>query len=127
MQKHCRILVVDDDPAVRRALGRVFRSAGYEAEFAISVADGLEKLDGHRLVLLDLQLPDGLGTVLLQKIRREARPIRVAVYSGLVDAPEVVKMSGETPDAIFRKPIDFDELLAWVVDVKGCISQETPS
>ena len=110
----CRILVVEDDPAIRRALERVFRSAGYQAEFAINLQDGLAKLNGQHIVLLDLQLPDGLGTVLLQKIRREARPIRVAIYSGLIDAPAIVKACGETPDAIFQKPIDFDELLAWL-------------
>jgi DNA-binding response OmpR family regulator len=112
----CRILVVEDDPAIRRALGRVFRSAGYEAEFAINVQDGLAKLNGHHVVLLDLQLPDGLGTILLQRIRRENRPARVAIYSGLIDALAIVKASGETPDAIFQKPVDFDQLLAWLTE-----------
>lgn len=110
----CRILVVEDDPAIRRALERVFRSAGYEAEFANNLHDGHAMLNGHHVVLLDLQLPDGLGTTLLQKIRQEKRPIRVAIYSGLIDAPEIVKASGETADAIFQKPMDFDQLLAWL-------------
>jgi DNA-binding NtrC family response regulator len=114
-----RVLIVEDDPSVRRALGRVFRSAAYDVEFAITLQDGLAKLNGHDVVLVDLQLPDGCGTTLLQKIRREARPIRVAIYSGLIDAPAIVKACGETPDALFQKPVDFDHLLSWLTEVKG--------
>jgi DNA-binding response OmpR family regulator len=109
-----RALVVEDDASVRRALGRVFRSADYDVEFASNLQDGLAKLNGHHVVLVDLQLPDGCGTSLLQKIRGEARPVRVAVYSGLIDAAAVVKASGVTPDAIFQKPVDFDQLLKWL-------------
>jgi DNA-binding response OmpR family regulator len=119
--ENLRILVVEDDPAVRRALERLFQSAGYHAEFAISLEEGFAKLNGHHVVLLDLQLPDGLGTTLLQKIRRQPRPIRVAIYSGMTDASAVVKACGETPDAIFQKPIDFNDVLAWIIEVTGSI------
>jgi two-component system OmpR family response regulator len=114
----CRILVVEDDSGVRRALDRVFRSAGYDAEYAVNLAEGLAKLNGHHFVLLDLELPDGSGTTLLRKIRAEARPIRVAIYSGVLDAAEIVKASGESPDAIFQKPIEFDELIAWLAEME---------
>jgi DNA-binding response OmpR family regulator len=117
--EHPRVLIVEDDPSIRRALGRVFRSAGHDAQFATTLQDGLAKLNGHRVVLVDLQLPDGCGTTLLQKIRHEARPIRVAIYSGLIDAAAIVRASGETPDAIFQKPVDFDQLLAWLTQVKA--------
>ena len=120
----CRILVVEDDPSVRRALERVFRGAGYQAEFAINLQDGLAKLNEHHVVvLLDLHLSDGCGTTLLLRIRREARPTRVAIYSGLIDAPAIVKACGETPDAIFQKPVDFDQLLAWLTEVQASIRQ----
>ena len=113
-----RILVVEDDPSVRRALDRVFRSLGYDAEYAVTLAEGMAKLNGQQFALLDLELPDGSGTELLQKIRAERRPIRVAIYSGLFDAPQIVKACGETPDAIFQKPVEFEELLAWLAEME---------
>ena len=112
-----RILVVEDDPSVRRALDRVFRSLGYDAEYAVTLAEGMAKLNGQQFALLDLELPDGSGTTLLQKIRAERCPIRVAIYSGLFDAAQIVKACGETPDAIFQKPMEFEELLAWLAEM----------
>ena len=114
MSAVCRVLVVDDDPSVRRALERAFRIAGYNVDFAINLREGLEKLNGHQVALVDLDLPDGQGTALLLKIRQEARPTRVAIYSGLLNAEAIVAACGERPDALFKKPMEFDQLLEWV-------------
>ncbi len=46
------------------------------------------------------------------------RPFHVAIYSGLLDAPEIVRTCGETPDAFFRKPDDLDRLVEWLVEAK---------
>src|SRR5262245_25817123 len=111
----CRkILIVDDDPSIRRAFERAFRISGYVAEFATTLQEGLEKLNGHHTALVDLDLPDGRGTELLLKIRQEGRPTRVAIYSGLLDAEQVVNACGQRPDALFKKPVDFDRLLEWI-------------
>jgi DNA-binding response OmpR family regulator len=109
-----RILVVEDDPSIRCAMERGFRRAGYHAEFATNLQEGLSKLDRHSLVLCDLRLPDGSGITLLRKIRQEARPIRIAIYSGLLNARELVDASGERPDAVFQKPMKFGPLLKWI-------------
>jgi DNA-binding response OmpR family regulator len=93
----------------------VFRCAGIAATFAATVSDGIEKLDGCDLALVDLMLPDGMGTDLLRAIRLRSMPIRAAIYSGKEDADVIVRASGERPDAMFKKPTDFNRLLAWVV------------
>ena len=125
MKQGCHILVVEDDPSVRRAFERAFRIAGYQADFATSVQEGLAQLNGHQVALVDLHLPDGHGTALLQKIRRERRPNRIAIYSGLADAEAIVKSSGETPDALFRKPVEFKQLLDWIAGDNGQPAAET--
>src|SRR5215204_1156536 len=109
MPADCHVLVIDDDASVRRAFERAFRIAGITVDFATNVQEGLEKLNGHRIALIDLDLPDGLGTALLLKIRREPRPIRVAIYSGLTNAEEIVSACGERPDAFFKKPMEFNQ------------------
>jgi two-component system response regulator TctD len=109
-----RLLVVEDDPSVRQALERRLRSDGVRAVFAATLSEGIEKLDGCDVALVDLDLPDGMGTDLLRAIRVGARPIRAAIYSAKLDAEMIVARSGERPDAIFRKPWDLDDLVAWV-------------
>ena len=110
------VLVVEDDAAVSTALERALRSAGLEVVVASTVGEGIARLDGCGVALVDLDLPDGWGTDVLRaiRLRRGARPIRFAIFSGRLDADAVVAASGERPDAVFKKPLDIDALLAWV-------------
>lgn len=119
MHDDCRILLVEDDESVRRAFERGFRIAGYGVDVATTVKEGLEKLNGHQVAVVDLQLPDGQGTALLQKIRREGRPTRVAIYSGLAEAEAIVQACGERPDAFFKKPLELSALLEWIGNAGG--------
>jgi CheY-like chemotaxis protein len=119
-----RVLVVEDDPSVCRALGRGLRSGGLKPCFASTLRDGIENLDQCDLALVDLDLPDGCGIDLLRAIRLGSRPIRAAVCSGRIDAEAVVAASGERPDAVFRKPLDLDRLLEWITD--SAVSEPAP-
>jgi DNA-binding response OmpR family regulator len=123
MREGFSILLVEDDDSVRRAFERGFRIAGYRVDVATTIQEGLEKLNGHQIALLDLQLPDGHGTELLLKIRREGRPTRVAIYSGLAEAEAIVQACGELPDAFFRKPVELSQLLEWIGDSGGTASK----
>jgi len=127
MHDDCRILLVEDDDSVRRAFERGFRIAGYRVDVATTVKGGLEKLNGHEVALLDLQLPDGHGTELLLKIRREGRGTRVAIYSGLAEAEAIVQACGELPDAFFRKPVELSQLLEWIDDSGATASKASQS
>lgn len=109
-----RILVVEDDPSVCRALGRGLRSAGIETRITSALRDGIDNLDWCHVALVDLDLPDGCGTDLLRAVRLSSRRVRIAVCSGRLDADAIVAASGERPDAVFRKPLDLDRLLEWV-------------
>jgi DNA-binding response OmpR family regulator len=109
-----RLLIVEDDASSRTALERAFRSVGVVAAFASTLAEGMGMLAGCDVSLIDLDLPDGRGTDLLRAIRVAAMPVRAAIYSGKPDAETIVAASGERPDAVFRKPVDFNRLLAWV-------------
>jgi DNA-binding response OmpR family regulator len=109
-----RVLIIDDDPSVCRAIGRGLRSGGIESFVASTLRDGIENLDRCDFALVDLDLPDGCGTDLLRTVRVNSRPVRVAVCSGRIDADAVVAASGEQPEAVFAKPVDLERLLAWV-------------
>jgi CheY-like chemotaxis protein len=79
-----RVLIVDDDAPLRRALSRFFRNASLDVYEAKSVAEALPLLDGEPdLVITDVRLPDGGGqrVVEVANMRRSA-PVIVAM-SGL--------------------------------------------
>ena len=73
-----RVLVVEDDPASRRALVSLLRLNGFEALFAVNVAEAMALIDtAPACVLLDLMLPDGTGAIVLQHVRKQCLPTRV--------------------------------------------------
>jgi CheY-like chemotaxis protein len=108
------VLVVEDDVLLRCALVALLRRFGYEAAAAGSVAEGLGQLDGQAFAILDLNLPDGVGTTILQRIRAEGRPIRVAVATGTTDDGLLTEVLSLRPDLILRKPFDVAALLKWL-------------
>jgi len=110
-----RVLVVDDDHIVRNGLAMLVKMNGHEAITAATVTEGLDKLDcGPTHVLLDMNLPDGLGTMLLRRIRIKKLPIKVAVLSGSLNAELIAEAEALQPDAVFTKPAVWDALLDWL-------------
>jgi two-component system, NarL family, competent response regulator ComA len=89
MAKH--VLVVDDHPAVALALrialkrDRRFELTGSAA----TAAEGLERLDGQDVVLLDLHLPDLAGPELVRAFRDRAPHLPLVLHSADDDTPEV--------------------------------------
>ena len=110
-----RVLVVEDDPASRRALVSLLRLNGIEALFAGNLADAITQLGTcPECVLLDLMLPDGTGTAILEFVRSQHLPIKVAFTTGAADWRQFVKGTDFRPDAIFIKPLDFDSITRWL-------------
>ena len=108
------VLNVEDDPRTRAALVSVLTLMGFHTVSVASVAQGLEKLDGQHFAILDLNLPDGLGTHVLKRIRDEKRSIRVAVVTGASDAAQLAAARALGPELFLQKPVDLDALLNWL-------------
>jgi two-component system, OmpR family, KDP operon response regulator KdpE len=108
-----RVLVVDDEPQILRALRTGLRAAGYEVETADTVegalaAAGLRPPDA---VILDLILPDGTGTEVARELRKwSAAP--VIVLSAVGEEQEKIAALDAGADDYVTKPIGIDELLA---------------
>lgn len=111
--KNLRVLVVEDDPSSRRALTCLLKLNGFQATDVGTQADAIRRLSDNPLcVLLDLMLPDGNGSVVLDHIRRHQLPIRVAITSGAADWESMLQES--RPDAYFRKPLNIEQLVRWL-------------
>jgi DNA-binding response OmpR family regulator len=64
--------------------------------------------------VLDLNLPDGVGTTILQRIRDERRAMKVAVATGADEGELLAEARRLGPDLLLRKPYNVNELLKWL-------------
>jgi two-component system, OmpR family, KDP operon response regulator KdpE len=108
-----RVLVVDDEPQILRALRASLKGAGYDVETA-ETADGAltaAALSPPDAVILDLVLPDGRGTDVCRELRTWSN-VPVIVLSVVGDESEKVAALDAGADDYVTKPFGVDELLA---------------
>jgi len=108
-----RVLVVDDEPQILRALRINLRVRQYEVLTAASGAEALEVAGHHPpdLVILDLGLPDLSGIDVIHGLRGwTTAPI--VVLSGRADSTDKVEALDAGADDYVTKPFSMDELLA---------------
>lgn len=124
-----RILVVDDEPALRRTLERALKTHGYDV---LSVADpnsayqilGESTFD---LMLLDLRLPQMAGdTLFLAIVRRWPRMLgRVILMSGDPLPPQPDWPTELAACAVLHKPFSLDDLMRTVREVLASADSKT--
>ena len=108
-----RILVVDDEPQILRALQTNLRGAGYEVFTASTAAAALAEAAARQpdAIILDLVLPDGNGTDVCRQLRTWTS-VPVIVLSAVGDESEKVAALDAGADDYVTKPFGIDELLA---------------
>ncbi len=109
-----RILVVEDDPAVREAVVRALRYEGYDVATAADGAEALDAVAGDEpdAIVLDVMMPilDGLETCRLLRARGHDLP--VLVLTALGDVSDRVAGLDAGADDYLAKPFALEELLA---------------
>jgi len=110
-----RILVVDDEPQIRRIMRETLTTAGYEVDDARNGMEGLEKVrDFHPdLVLLDINMPEMGGVEVCKTIRRDSNIAIIMLTVRKSDADKVAALDAGADDFI-TKPFSTPELLARV-------------
>ncbi|MDQ1393795.1 MAG: two-component system, OmpR family, response regulator MprA [Acidimicrobiaceae bacterium] len=109
-----RVLVVDDEPAVRQALDRALRFEGYETEMA---ADGLGALSAIAerpadAVVLDVAMPRVDGLEVCRRLRAAGDPTPILLLTARVAVSERVAGLDAGADDYLVKPFALEELLA---------------
>ena len=108
-----RVLVIDDEPQILRALRINLRVRQYDVDTAATAAEALEHASRHPpdLVILDLGLPDLDGVEVIYGLRGwTAAPI--IVLSGRADSTDKVEALDAGADDYVTKPFGMEELLA---------------
>ncbi len=108
-----RILVVDDEPQILRALGTTLRGAGYTVDSADTAAGALTAAATQppAAVILDLVLPDGSGTDVCREFRTWS-DAPVIVLSAVGEEREKIEALDAGADDYVTKPFSVEELLA---------------
>jgi two-component system KDP operon response regulator KdpE len=109
-----RVLIVDDEPAIRRFLRTSLAAQGHET---LEAEDGKAALDAVRrnridIMVLDLGLPDTDGFEVIRMLRESGRAMPIIVLSSRTDEAGKVRALDLGADDYVTKPFGIDELLA---------------
>jgi two-component system response regulator MprA len=109
-----RLLVVDDDPAVRESLRRALTIEGYDVDLAEDGADGLAHVAGQSpdAVVLDVAMPGVDGLEMCRRLRHDGNRLPVLMLTARESVAERVAGLDAGADDYLVKPFALDELLA---------------
>ena len=111
-----RVLVVDDEPQVRKTLARVLRASGFEV---VQARDGREAIEVFRreqdsidCVLLDLSMPELGGDETFRELQKIRHDVRVVLNSGYTEQDILDRFEGVGFAGVLQKPTARDVLVA---------------
>ncbi|MDR0386657.1 MAG: sigma-54 dependent transcriptional regulator [Treponema sp.] len=108
-----RILIIDDEPGIRRALASILEDENYQVFTAEDALIGIEILEKERinLIFLDVLLPNLGGMEALERIRKERPGIEVVVISGHANVDMAVRAVKLGAFDFLEKPLSLDKVL----------------
>jgi len=109
-----KILIVEDDPAILKFLGRSLELEGYEVETAADGRTGLEKVaeTAPDLIILDWMLPGMDGLEVCRRLRLAGHQLPILMLTARDALIDRVRGLDEGADDYLTKPFETDELLA---------------
>jgi two-component system cell cycle sensor histidine kinase/response regulator CckA len=118
------ILVVDDEPAVRRLASAILNRNGYRTITAAEGREGMamfaKQRDEIRLVVSDVMMPLLDGPAMLRELKLMQPGVKSIVITGLGEENRVAEAKAAGADVVLQKPFTADELLK---DVKQLLTQ----
>ncbi|NLX26678.1 MAG: response regulator transcription factor, partial [Lentisphaerae bacterium] len=107
------MFLVDDDPSVRKALPRLFRTAGYEVKAFASALEFLDQpqFEGDGCLVLDIQMTKMNGMALQEELTKAGSTLPIVFITGHGDIPMSVRAMKLGATDFLTKPIDQRDLL----------------
>ena len=128
MSRAARVLLVDDEVSIQRAVAPLLRSRGYDVDVAGTGADALKAAAAQPpdLIVLDLGLPDLEGTEVCRRVRIDSA-VPIIVLSARGGEADKVSALDLGADDYITKPFGPEELLARIrVALRRVMSQDDP-
>ncbi len=118
-----RVLIVDDEPNIRKSLEGLLKDEGHSASSCPSGEEALERVraESFDAVLLDVMLPGMNGLEVLERIRPLIPDAQILVMSGHADISTAVKAVQAGARQFLEKPVDPDRLL---IELRNLESQK---
>jgi len=120
MDKSYKLLIIDDNEETLKMLHTFFSKKNYEVASSLSGLDGLKLFEsdqkGFDLVITDLVMPNISGVAVISIIKKKNPDTPVIAITGWGEHPESLA-SEANADLILSKPLQFDELEVFVVDL----------
>jgi FixJ family two-component response regulator len=113
------VFIVDDDPSVRKGLGRLLKSAGYAVELldsAQAFIDSDPACEGPACLVLDMKMPGMTGSDLQEKLLQREYVLPIVFITGHGDIPMSVKALKKGAVDFLTKPFDEEDLLDAVAE-----------
>ncbi|MGD6807829.1 MAG: response regulator [Candidatus Bathyarchaeia archaeon] len=116
MDKHPRILVVDDDETIRTTMKVILQDEGYQVDLAASGKEAIQKTQekSYNIALLDIRLPDMEGVELLKLLKDGVPRTRKIMVTGYPSMQNAISALNKNADAYLLKPVDVEKLLSTV-------------
>jgi len=113
LDKHARILVVDDDENIRKTMKAILEDEGYIVDLAATGSEAIQKTKekAYNIALLDIRLPDMEGVELLKLIKDTVPHTRKIMVTGYPSMQNAVAALNKNADAYLIKPVNVEKLL----------------
>jgi len=111
-----RILVIDDDKTIRLTIAAILRGEGFSVDTAETGKEAIEKSNAntYNLALVDIRLPDIMGTELLTKLRETVPPMVKIIVTGFPALQNAIEAVNKGANAYILKPADPEKLVETV-------------
>lgn len=116
MDKHARILIVDDDENIRKTMKAILEDEGYLVDMATNGKEAVQKTNDitYNLALLDIRLPDMEGVELLKLMKNNVPRTRKIMVTGFPSMQNAIGAINKNADGYLVKPVDVEKLLETV-------------
>jgi DNA-binding response OmpR family regulator len=109
-----KVLIVDDEPDICILLSRKLQRKGFDAAYALSLNEGIERFEEIKpgYLILDHNLPDGLGLDNLERFRTANPKVKIIVISAMGHLREKAHQAGA--DLFMSKPLSFKDIEEYI-------------
>jgi len=113
MDSHARILVFDDDESVRKVLTSILEEEGYIVDTAKDGKEAIKKSNTnfYNLALIDIRLPDMMGTQLLTAVKETTPKMVRIIVTGYPSLQNAIEALNSGADAYILKPFNVESAL----------------